>query len=133
MSRFRIRVTDAQKAWREDKVEDHGRKLCKDLGGRAYKFVSPAKRSVPDRLIDLPGSPLFFIEYKRWNAGPSEGQEREITHLLERGKVVYVIDNIHEAEQVLRSASVGIFLPMRDYSCPKSHHLYDQFTLGFLR
>jgi len=132
MSRFRVRVTESQKLWKEAKVEDDGRKLAKALGGYAYKFTSPAKRSVPDRLFDMPASPLFFIEYKRWGEKPTENQEREIARLLSRGRYVYVIDNIHEAEQVIRSAATGILLPMKEYSIPKAQHLYDNKTPFFL-
>lgn len=125
MSRFRVRVTDAQKKWREIRIENHGRLLVKELGGQAYKFISPQKKSVPDRLIDLPQAPLFFIEYKRWNEKPTENQEREITRLLQRGRYVYVIDNIHESEQVINSASRGIMLPMVEFSTPKASHIYE--------
>lgn len=118
-------MTEAEKGWKEAKVEDHGRRLVKRLGGQAYKFVSPQKRSVPDRLIDLPPAPLFFIEYKRWGETPTEAQEREIVRMLLRGRYVYVIDNIHEAEQVIRAAAKGTLLPMKEYSTPKASHLYD--------
>ena len=133
MSRFRVRTTDAQRAWKEVKVEEHGRELAKELGGRAYKFVSPNKRSVPDRLFILPTAPVhFFIEYKRWGGKPSSGQEFEIKRLLGWGVYVYVIDNIHEAEQVIRSAAAGTMLPMKEYSCPKAQHLYDEAKPSFL-
>lgn len=37
----------------EKKVEEHLCKRVKELGGIAYKFTSPQRRSVPDRLVLL--------------------------------------------------------------------------------
>ena len=43
---------------READIEKHGGELVKDLGGIPYKFTSPARRAVPDRLNLLPIPPL---------------------------------------------------------------------------
>ena len=32
------------------------------LGGLCEKFVSPGRRSVPDRLVTLPGGRIVFVE-----------------------------------------------------------------------
>ena len=37
----------------------------KALGGVAYKFTSPGRRSVPDRLCVMPEGKHFFVEVKR--------------------------------------------------------------------
>ena len=34
------------------------------LGGKAYKFVSPANRGVADRLVVLPHGRVWFVEVK---------------------------------------------------------------------
>lgn len=39
-------------------------KRVKELGGIAEKFVSPNKRSVPDRIVMFPGGKLLFVELK---------------------------------------------------------------------
>jgi hypothetical protein len=47
--------------------KDVERKLIKGveaLGGKAYKFVSPAHRGVADRLVVLPGGQVWFVEVK---------------------------------------------------------------------
>ena len=36
----------------------------KKLGGHAYKFVSPGRRGVPDRMVALPHSQTVFVELK---------------------------------------------------------------------
>ena len=55
------------------------RKLCKaikDMGGRAYKFVSPNQRGVPDRLCILPKGISFFVELKTTGKKPTKLQGR---------------------------------------------------------
>ena len=47
---------------RERDVERYLRERVKQLGGRAYKFVSPGNNGVPDRIVMLPGGKLFFVE-----------------------------------------------------------------------
>ncbi len=62
-------------------------------GGIAYKFSSPNRRNVPDRLIILPNCAPFFVECKRPGEGPSKGQAREIARLHRLGQPVYLLDN----------------------------------------
>lgn len=52
-------------------------KRVKSLGGMAEKFTSPAKRSVPDRIVTLPGGRIIFVECKRPGAKPTELQLRD--------------------------------------------------------
>ena len=54
------------------------------LGGRAYKFASPAHRGVADRLVVMPGGRVFFVEVKTETGKLSPLQEafrRDITEL----------------------------------------------------
>lgn len=75
----------------------------RDAGGIAYKFSSPARRNVPDRLIDLPGAPLFFVECKRPDEEPRKAQAREHARLRARGKVVWIIDTVDKAKTLVAS------------------------------
>lgn len=74
----------------EKKVCDH----AKALGCLVYKFTSPAKRSVPDRLFVMPGGIVFFIEFKRRGEKPTPAQALEISKLKEKGAQVFIIDNV---------------------------------------
>lgn len=38
--------------------------IALQLGGRAYKFVSPANRGVADRVVCLPNGQTWFVELK---------------------------------------------------------------------
>lgn len=78
--------------------KDIERKVCeyaKSLGCLAYKFTSPARRSVPDRLFILPhGKGVFFVEFKRRGQKPTESQMVEIAKIRAQGTRVFVIDNV---------------------------------------
>lgn len=39
-------------------------KRVKELGGMCEKFTSPGRRSVPDRIVTLPGGRIVFVELK---------------------------------------------------------------------
>ena len=71
-------------------------------GGIAYKFTSPARRGVPDRLIVLPGGCLFFAELKGDGGRLSKLQEVEITRLRQLGVRVEVVTGLDEARGIAR-------------------------------
>ena len=49
---------------KEKIIEKYLVQRVKDLGGRAYKFTSPAHRGVADRVVCLPNGQTWFIELK---------------------------------------------------------------------
>lgn len=75
-------------------------RAVKTAGGLAYKFTSPAQRSVPDRLIVLRGQ-TFFVEFKAPGRKPTPAQAREHKRIRDAGGVVYVIDHTSQIEMVL--------------------------------
>lgn len=48
----------------EQKIELYLKKQVELMGGKAYKFVSPGVRGVPDRIVIIPGGHIYFIELK---------------------------------------------------------------------
>lgn len=86
---------------RESSVERYLVKRVKELGGEAYKFVSPGRRGVPDRLVVLPGGRLFFVECKAPGQKVRATQAREIARLIELEQTVYVVDSREEADRLL--------------------------------
>lgn len=75
----------------EIKVCDH----AKALGCVVYKFTSPSRRSVPDRLFIMPGGKgVFFIEFKRLGQKPTLAQAIEIAKIQNQGAKVFVIDTV---------------------------------------
>ena len=72
-------------------------KVCdyaKQRGLLVYKFTSPARAAVPDRLFVLPGGRVFFIEFKRKGQRPTPPQTREHARLQAHGVIVCVVDNV---------------------------------------
>lgn len=72
-------------------------KRVKQLGGMAEKFTSPAKRSVPDRLVTLPGNIIVFVELKAPSKKPTEKQKLDHDRRRLLGCHVLVIDNVEDA------------------------------------
>jgi len=78
---------------REREIETYLVRRVKELGGIAYKFVSPGHTGVPDRLVCLPGGRIYFVEVKTPGGTMSESQWREYNRLLALGKSTYIIDS----------------------------------------
>ena len=79
--------------------KDIEKKVCdyaKEKGMLVYKFTSPARRGVPDRLFVVNGGRIFFIEFKAPGKLLSPAQEREHYRLAQHGVDVYTTDNTVE-------------------------------------
>lgn len=66
----------------------------KSLGGTAEKFTSPGRRSVPDRLVTLPGGVIVFVELKAPGRKPTAAQLKDHDRRMTLGCDVRVIDSI---------------------------------------
>ena len=67
------------------------------LGGLCEKFVSPGRRSVPDRVVTLPGGQIVFVELKRPGGKPTAKQQADHRRRLALGCDVRVIDTVEAA------------------------------------
>ena len=85
---------------REDVIERHLVNEVKKAGGIAYKFVSPGRRAVPDRLVLLPGGKVIFVECKAPGEKPRPDQLREHARLFALGHQVVVLDS-KDLEEIL--------------------------------
>lgn len=61
---------------RESAIERHLVTVVRKLGGESFKFVSPGRRHVSDRIVVLSGGRIFFVELKQPGAKPRAGQVR---------------------------------------------------------
>lgn len=96
-----------KKVIRESVVEAAHMKSVKDQGGISFKFVSPSRRSVPDRLDLLPiplavrhvvAQYVRFTECKRPGEVPTPSQHREHERLRALGFTVDVVDSLPTKE-----------------------------------
>jgi len=65
----------------EAQVEKYLVSQIQKLGGIAYKFTSPARRSVPDRLCMLPMGVIVFVECKKPGGAATALQMGELKRL----------------------------------------------------
>ena len=87
----------------ESKVCDYAR----SKGVLAYKFTSPARAAVPDRLFIAPDGRMWFCEFKREGAKPTAAQDREHTRLRQQKVNVFVIDNVIEGKTMIDVMVMG--------------------------
>ena len=86
---------------RESNIEQYFCKQVQRLGGQAYKFTSPNRRAVPDRLIVLPYISPMFVECKAPGKALSPAQTRECNSLRILGQSVFVIDSKEQADYLI--------------------------------
>lgn len=91
------------------------RRVCEHAHARgmtAYKFTSPARAAVPDRIFLAPVPeflrPLMaqyirFVEMKRTGAKPTVAQEREHARLRALGFTVDVVDSVEQGKTVVEA------------------------------
>lgn len=78
----------------EKQVEEKVCTYAKSKGFLAYKFTSPNRAAVPDRMFVSPSGFIFFVEFKRPGAKPTPAQEREHAKLRASCVAVYVVDDV---------------------------------------
>lgn len=66
-----------------------------------YKFTSPGRAAVPDRLFITSDGRCFFIEFKRAGQKPTAPQEREHHRLRAHKMNVFVVDNVENGMMVI--------------------------------
>ena len=66
---------------------------AREAGMLVYKFTSPNRAAVPDRLLITPKGTSWFIEFKRAGQKPTPQQQREHERLREHKVMVFVVDS----------------------------------------
>ncbi|WP_196481973.1 VRR-NUC domain-containing protein [Burkholderia vietnamiensis] len=104
----------------EKTVETYLVDRVRAAGGDAYKFTSPQRRSVPDRIVAFPPGRLYFVELKRPGNKPTKPQLREHERLRALGCDVRVIDSREAVDAFVREASVppAPYLHVYEYPSP---------------
>ena len=86
---------------KETVVEKYLRTQCLANGFLCYKFVSPANRGVPDRIIIGHGF-VFFVELKAPGCKPRRLQEVVIERIKNHGAEIFVIDSKEGVDELLK-------------------------------
>ncbi len=85
---------------RESTIERYLCKRVKEHLGIPYKFTSPGRRGVPDRLCLFGQCRLFFVECKATGKKPTRAQKSEIKILRKMGFTVYVVDSYEQVDAI---------------------------------
>ncbi|UOF83007.1 hypothetical protein [Caudoviricetes sp.] len=72
------------------------------IGGLHYKFTSPGRRGVPDRIVIFPGGKLVFVEMKRPGESLRADQLREHGRLADLGQSVWTLASILDINAFFR-------------------------------
>jgi hypothetical protein len=91
---------------KESTIEAYLRDRVKELGGKAYKFVSPGNDGVPDRLVCLPGGRVVFVELKALRKKPTRLQILQQKKLEALGFDVFVINSKQEVDRFISQQEV---------------------------
>ena len=78
--------------------------LCSQVrkhGGIAYKFTSPGRRSVPDRIVLWPCGEMQFVECKAPGEKPTPLQQREHDKLRAMKFMVNVVDSFELVDTLI--------------------------------
>jgi hypothetical protein len=91
----------------EKQIEAKVCEYAKSKGVLAYKFTSPARAAVPDRMFIAPDGRVWFCEFKREGQKPTAAQDREHTRLRQQKVNVFVIDNVSEGKTMIDVMVMG--------------------------
>jgi hypothetical protein len=91
---------------REKEIEEYLVKRVRESGGMAYKFVSPGRSGVPDRIVVMPNGLLIFVELKAPGGSTRPLQDRQISELRRLGQMVFIIDTKGKVDAFLQAAMI---------------------------
>ena len=99
---------------KESQVEKYLAAEVKKIGGRAYKFSSPGRRAVPDRLVLLPGGFGVFVEVKAPGKQLTPMQQREINYIRHLGFYTAVVSSVAEVNTFIVACTKMMHCPECD-------------------
>ena len=85
----------------EKQIEERVGTYAKEQGFLVYKFTSPQRQAVPDRLYINPRGFMFFVEMKRSGQVPTPAQAREHERLRNQGVMGFVIDDVDKGRAMV--------------------------------
>lgn len=85
----------------EKKVEKFLKFTIEQAGGMCYKFQSPGRRFVTDRICVLNGGVTVWVECKGETGSLSKGQLREIHRLRALEHEAFAVSSTQEVKQLM--------------------------------
>ena len=90
------------KKYAEREIEAYLVQQIRQLGGEAYKFTSPGRRAVLDRLCVMPEGIIAFVEVKATGNLPTDAQCREINRLKQKGHLAGFVNSKESVNAVIQ-------------------------------
>ena len=91
----------------EKQVEKALVKKVESLGGKCWKFISPSRVGVPDRLCLMHKGKVAFIEVKKPGEKLRKIQIKRKNELEAMGFKVFVLDTIERIDEIIREIVGG--------------------------
>lgn len=88
-------------------VEDHLVKRMREIGGKAYKWVSPGNDGVPDRMCVFPGGQKELVELKGKGGALTPSQKKRFPELVRLGQRIWVLWSRCEVDRFLEYIQGG--------------------------
>jgi len=85
----------------EKQVESYLKQEIAKLGGEAYKFVSPGRKFVVDRICVCPRGIIVFVEVKGNGKEPTPPQMREIERLQKKGHEACWVNSRERVDELI--------------------------------
>ena len=85
----------------EKDIEAAVGRYARSVGMLNYKFTSPNRSFVPDRIFIAKGGRILFVEFMAPGKKPTVMQAREHERLREQGCTVYVIDSVEAGRSMI--------------------------------
>lgn len=86
----------------ESKIEKILVDMVRDVGGRAYKWVSPGNGGVPDRIIFFPDGKIRLVEMKTKSGVLGKAQIIQKKRLQKLKQEVVVLRSREDVEDFIR-------------------------------
>lgn len=99
---------------RESAIEKYLVEQIAELRGEAYKFTSPGRRAVLDRLCVLPYGVIAFVEVKAPGKRPSDAQVREMQRLSRKGHIATYVDSVAGVNELIEQLTEVLYERFRD-------------------
>lgn len=91
---------------RENEIEQYLVKRVKEMGGKAYKWVSPGNDGVPDRIVFF-SRVTVLVELKAPGKKPTPLQIAKHKELAKLGQKVLVVDSKEKVDQFIYNLQNG--------------------------
>lgn len=97
------------------------------IGGKAYKFVSPCNRGVPDRICVFPGGQIWFVELKTETGKLASEQCVQLAKLEALGFRVRVAVGKEGVDDVIQEMRASVVLEDEKTERRRFHAALDKY------